>query len=105
MGMTIVYCVKDILMHTKGNKMRNRYGDEYSWEDIGNNQFLFHMSGNSLGYGRIGGKEGQTGLDYDDLGMFDPSGGPYVTIGSIVEGRKVTHIKSTDNSYIVTVGD
>jgi hypothetical protein len=33
-------------------------------------------------YSRYGGKEGQDGIDMTDLGFFDPSGGPYVAIGS-----------------------
>ena len=31
---------------------------------------------------RLGGKEGQEGINFNDLGMFDPSGGPYVAVGS-----------------------
>ena len=30
----------------------------------------------------MGGKEDQEGIDPNDLGFFDPSGGPFVAVGS-----------------------
>jgi hypothetical protein len=36
----------------------------------------------SMNYMRYGGREGQEEIDMNDLGFFDPSGGPYVAIGS-----------------------
>lgn len=83
--------------------MKNRYGDEYHWEKLNDNEYLFVMEGKSLEYGRVGGKEGQSGIDYDDLGMFDPSGGPFIGIGSIVDGKKVNHIRKADEGFIVKV--
>ena len=74
--------------------MKNRYGDEYHWEKLNDNEYKFVMEGDSLKYCRYGGKEGQEKLDPNDLGMFDPSGGPYVAVGSkiywdeIYEGTK-----------------
>lgn len=83
--------------------MKNRYGDEYHWEKLNDNEYKFVMQGTSLDYCRYGGKEGQRGIDPNDLGMFDPSGGPYVAIGSLVEGRVVERIRSTDEGFIVKV--
>lgn len=95
--------------------MRNRYGDEYHYEKIGENEYKFVMSGTSMTYCRYGGKEGQESIDLNDLGMFDPSGGPYVQVGSkifydeILGGQKgdepliVEHIRSVDESFVVTV--
>lgn len=95
--------------------MRNRYGDEYHWEKISDNEYKFVMEGDSMKYCRIGGKEGQEKLDPNDLGMFDPSGGPYVGIGSKIyfdeilggldEKRflTVSHIRSTTEGFIVEV--
>lgn len=83
--------------------MKNRYGDEYHWEKLNDNEYKFVMEGDSMKYCRWGGKEGQEKLDPNDLGMFDPSGGPYVGIGSLVEGRVVEHIRSVDKTFIVTV--
>jgi hypothetical protein len=35
--------------------------------------------------------------------MFDPSGGPYVDIGRLIEVGTVTHIRKTDEGFIVKV--
>lgn len=83
--------------------MKNRYGDEYHWEKISDNEYKFVMEGDSMKYHRYGGKDGQEGIDPNDLGMFDPSGGPYVAIGSLVEGRVVEHIRSAEETFIVRV--
>jgi hypothetical protein len=95
--------------------MKNRYGDEYHWEKLNDDEYKFVMEGKSLDYCRIGGKEGQESIDYDDLGMFDPSGGPYVAVGSkiyfdeILGGQKgdepliVEHLRSVDGSFIAKV--
>ena len=83
--------------------MKNRYGDEYHWEQISEKEYKFVMQGTSMKYCRYGGKEGQKRIDPDDLGMFDPSGGPYVAIGSLVEGRVVEHIRSAEETFIVRV--
>lgn len=83
--------------------MRNRYGDEYYWEKLSDNEYKFVMEGDSMKYCRMGGKEGQEGIDPNDLRMFDPSGGPYIEIGSLVEGCVVKHIRSVDKSFVVTV--
>jgi len=95
--------------------MKNRYGDEYHYEKIGENEYKFVMEGTSLDHCRFAGKVGQEGIDQDDLGMFDPSGGPFVAIGSkifyneIQGGQKgnepliVTRIRSTDDGIFVEV--
>ena len=64
--------------------MKNRYGVEYSFLRIGENLFQFEMDEESMKYCRFGGKEGQERVDYDDLGMFDPSGGPFVDCGGTI---------------------
>jgi hypothetical protein len=75
------------------------------------------MEGDSMKYCRMGGKEGQEGIDPNDLGMFDPSGGPYVAIGSKIfydeiqgsqkgdEPLIVEHIRTADKGFIVEVSD
>ena len=63
---------------------KNRYGDEWCWEKQENNIYKFIMTGDSLEYCRFGGVPGgRTGasiIDNQNLGMFDPSGGPYISI-------------------------
>ena len=96
--------------------MKNRYGDEYHWEKLNDKEYQFHMTGTSMNHCRFGGKD--TGpIDHNDLGMFDPSGGPYVGIGSkifydeIQGGKKgdkpliVERIRDTDKGIIIEVVD
>jgi len=95
--------------------MKNRYGDKYYWEKLNDKEYRFVMEGTSMDYCRLGGKPYQEGIDLNDLGMFDPSGGPYVGIGSkiyfdqIKGGQKgdkpliVERIRSTNKGYIVEV--
>lgn len=70
----------------------NRYGDEYYVKPINENQYLFVMEGDSMKWCRYGGKEGQEVINTNDLGMFDPSGGPYITLGMEIDGKKISRI-------------
>ena len=67
----------------------NRYGDLYQFEKLSENQYM--ISG-GLKYWRYGGKEGQSGIDLTDLGFVDPSGGPFISVGMMIEQRKVVRI-------------
>lgn len=81
--------------------MRNRYGDVYDFVREGDN--TYRITGD-LKYWRFGGKEGQQRIDMDDLGMCDPSGGPYMAVGMAIEGRKIVRIRAggdLDSSPIV----
>ncbi len=69
--------------------MRNRNGEEYSFDRIDDNTYT--INGN-LSYWRFGGREGQQQMDFNDLGFVDPSGGPFISLGYIIEGRPVTNI-------------
>ena len=81
----------------------NRYGDKYVFSQLFENQYLFKMEGDSLNYCRYGGKEGQVGLDMQDLGMFDPSGGPYVALGTKVDGKPIIRIRESALGFVVEV--
>lgn len=69
--------------------MKNRYGDEYRFEQVNENTYT--ISG-SLKYWRYGGREGQAQMDFTDLGFVDPSGGPFIALGMIIEGREIVRI-------------
>lgn len=69
--------------------MRNRYGEEYDFELIGENTYKF--VGNAE-YCRYGGKQYQNEINTDDLGFFDPSGGPFITEGYNINGKSVKRI-------------
>jgi len=64
--------------------MKNRYGVEYTFARIGENRFQFVMAEEGMKYCRYGGKEGQDHMDFNDLGFFDPSGGPFVDCGGMI---------------------
>jgi len=68
---------------------KNRYGDRYTFEKISDNQYT--ITGD-LKYWRFGGREGQPNMDMDDLGFVDPSGGPFIGVGMMIEQRKVVRI-------------
>lgn len=71
--------------------MKNRYGDEYSFEKVNDNTYT--IVGN-LKYWRYGGREGQPEMDFTDLGFVDPSGGPFIQLGMMIEGRKINRIRA-----------
>jgi hypothetical protein len=71
--------------------MRNRYGNEYTFEKV--NEDTYTIVGN-LKYWRFGGREGQREMDLTDLGFVDPSGGPFIAVGAEIEGRKIVRISA-----------
>jgi hypothetical protein len=70
-------------------KLHNRYGDKLWLELV--EPDLYRLGGEAK-YCRFGGKQGQDYVDYDDLGFFDPSGGPFISEGYPVEGKAVKQI-------------
>lgn len=81
---------KEIERMTENRKVfRNRYGDEYWFTKLGENVYTIQ---GDLKYWRFGGKEGQEHIDDSDLGMVDPSGGPFISEGYLIDGRKVKKI-------------
>ena len=77
--------------------MRNRYGDEYTFDRVDENTFT--ITGD-LKYWRFGGREGQEQMNLSDLGFVDPSGGPVIEIGMKIEGREIVNI-SADSPRIL----
>ena len=64
--------------------MKNRYGVEYTFVKYDDNLYRFNMAEEEMNYMRMGGREGQEQIDMNDLGFFDPAGGPYVAVGGII---------------------
>jgi hypothetical protein len=80
----------------------NRYGDEFTFTPDGDGNLLWE---GNFEYHRYGYEETP-----DNLNMVDPSGGPYITIGTDMglyhtemKGRKVTGFVRIDNGYKLTV--
>jgi hypothetical protein len=80
--------------------MKNRYGDEYSFLKLSDNTYTIV---GDLKYWRYGGREGQEQMDLTDLGFVDPSGGPFISVGSVIEGRKVTKIQLAGDQLVFEV--
>lgn len=87
------------------DKKLNRYGDAYWFTQIDENRWQFEMDKDcfSLKHCRMGGKEGQDSIDINDLGFFDPSGGPFISVGSKLYGREIINIASNEFGFIITV--
>jgi hypothetical protein len=71
--------------------MKNRYGDEYRFEKVSDNTYTIV---GELKHWRFGGREGQESMDLTDLGFVDPSGGPFISVGSVIERRKIIRISA-----------
>ena len=78
--------------------MRNRYGDIYHFEKLSENTYTIV---GDLKYWRYGGREGQQQMDMNDIGFVDPSGGPFISIGDIIEGRRVVRISVDSGEKIL----
>ena len=79
-------------------KYRNRYGAEYSYEHIEGKTYKFVMSEEDLKWCRWSNRE-----DGEGLGMFDPSGGPFVAVGSRCQVGVVNKILYKDNNVFIEV--
>jgi hypothetical protein len=80
--------------------MKNRYGDEYSFEKVSDNTYTIV---GDLKYWRYGGREGQLQMDMSDIGYVDPSGGPFISLGYLIEGRKVIRINAESENILFEV--
>lgn len=76
--------------------MKNRYGEEYSFAKINENTYKFV---GELNYYRTGGHAGDELIRENNLGFFDPSGGPFISKGFLIDGRKVSRIYTEDNNF------
>lgn len=86
-------------MYKSDTTYRNRSGKAYSFTTVTENTYLFEIE--DFGYGRMGGKEGQESVDWNDLGMFDPSGGPYIALGTKVDGKEIVKISWHEDGFML----
>ena len=83
----------------------NRYSDSYMWEAMDHHTYKFVMEDRVMKYCRFGGREGQSEVALNDLGMFDPSGGPYVCLGMEIDGKPITRIYSGEDGMYAECKD
>lgn len=88
-------------MFTSDIKYTNRYGNAYEFAKQSDTQYLFTIE--DFGYGRMGGREGQEKVDMSDLGMCDPAGGPYISLGMELDERKITKISWHKDGFLLEV--
>lgn len=92
--------IKKEFPHKIIRRFKNRYGDEYWFERSGDNEYTIK---GDLVHWRLGGREEVEGIDYDDLGFVDPSGGPFLALGMAIEGRKIIRISSEPDGIFFKV--
>ena len=84
--------------------MKNRYGVEYSFTRVEDHMYRFNIAESEMSVMRMGGREE---IDMEDLGFFDPSGGPFVEVGSKIywdkEPLTVRRIMSRESGLFVEV--
>jgi hypothetical protein len=80
--------------------MRNRYGDNYQFEKVNDNTFVIR---GDLKHWRFGGQENQHEIDLMNLGFVDPSGGPFISLGFLVENRPVVRISCVGEDIYLEV--
>jgi hypothetical protein len=84
-------------------KFKNRYGNEYYFEEVSPNTFAIK---GDLNYWRYGGKEGQEGINDSDLGFVDPSGGPFISVNEYrIMGRLVKRIHTSGEDILFDVAE
>jgi len=80
--------------------MKSRYGDVRAFIHVEDN--LYKFEGKTF-YSRMGGKENTDTVDYNDLGFFDPDGGPFISEGFPIGNKKVTRIMSKEDGIYFEV--
>lgn len=76
--------------------IENRYGENYSFQQVNENTWT--LVGN-FKYYRTGGFAGESLIRNNDIGFFDPSGGPFISKGFLIDARKVSRIYTEDNNF------
>lgn len=73
-------------------EVKSRYGEKRSFVPVDEKTYRFDCD--SMHFCRMGGKDNQPDIDPNDLGFFDPDGGPFISEGYEIGGRKVVRIMS-----------
>lgn len=83
--------------------LRNRYGYDIHLESLADSKWLLKID-EKANYTRIGGKNLPDNIEY-----VDPEGGPFLSVGGIVEGKTIIKIealvKDKYNDFILTLED
>ena len=80
--------------------IKSRYGNSRSFVPVSEN--IYKFEGETL-YSRFGGHEYAESVDTNDLGFFDPDGGPFISVGFPIGDKKVKRIMSKDDGVYFEV--
>lgn len=72
-------------------KLPARYGYCHTLEHICNNLWQFKSDPNAAGYARFIGFEGEHKIG-PNVKAFDPDGGPFMSVGDIIDGYEIKSI-------------
>lgn len=78
----------------KDIKIKNRYNEEYKLVYKQGNEYKFE--GDTY-YLRVGSRENDDSMK--SIHFIDPSGGPMLVVGDIIEGKKINSINFKEDGY------
>lgn len=81
-------------------KFKSRYGESREFVPVDEKTYRFE---GTMQYCRMGGKDNQPDIDPNDLGFFDPDGGPFISEGYPIGNKKVVRIMSKKDGVFFEV--
>jgi hypothetical protein len=82
-------------MYKSNVEYKNRHGEIFRFEHIWNDCYKFVME--DAQYCRVGGRLGNS------LQFFDPSGGPFISLGTAIDDKQIVQIVASGNEYLIWV--
>lgn len=92
--------LKQIGMKKKSIELYNRYHSKLWLEFIEDNKWVLKGDNDAMDYYRVGYEH-----DNKSIRFIDPSGGPFLSVGTIVNGKKITSIERGTSDYIFILED
>lgn len=84
-------------------QLGNRYGDKNYLEQVDEHIFILRLDPNCADYCRFGLREGHEWED-KEYDFVDPSGGPFIQVGSYeIDGKPVKYIYEQNKNIIIEI--
>lgn len=88
-------------MKKKSIELYNRYHSKLWLEFVEDNKWILKGDDNAMHYHRIGYERNNATINF-----VDPSGGPFLSVGSTIEdNKKIKSIERSPSGYIFTLED
>ena len=81
--------------YVSDKEYKDRYGVTFSWRKLEDNKYEFVKEE------CFSCRYGMTEEETPRIDFFDPGGGPFVSLGTEIDGRKITNIRSGEDSIVV----